>query len=431
LTKPRAKPRIFFGWWLVSAAFGIQILHSSLLFLSQGAYLLELNAAFGWSRSSISAGFSMLRLESGLLGPLQGWMIDRYGPKLVMRIGAILFGVGFIALGQIQSLWHFYGALVLIAVGSSLGGFLTIHTAIAHWFLRKRTRAMSIGSAGFALGAIVAPLVAWSMVEFGWRSTSVASGIIILAIGVPGAQAFRRSPEDYGLLPDGAVPAGGALSAPTRSATGGTAERHRVGDDSDFTVREAMRDRAFWFVALGHGTALLVTSTVPVHLVPYLIDENGWSLAATSLVFPAIMVMQLTGQAGGGFLGDLYSKRAVASVAMLGHGGAFLVLAFSASVPAVMAAIVLHGLAWGSRGPLMMAIRADYFGRRNLGQIAGWSNSITIMGSVIGPLYAGILFDVTGTYKLAFWTLGVATIMSTVFFLAARKPPPPTRGLGR
>ena len=217
----------------------------------------------------------------------------------------------------------------------------------------------------------------------------------------------------------------------TEGAVEAAAERRPVGNDSDFTVREAMRDRAFWFVALGHGTALLVTSTVPVHLVPYLIDENSWSLAATSLVFPGIMVMQLTGQLAGGILGDLYSKRAVATVAMFGHGGAFLVLAFSASVPAVTAAIVLHGLAWGSRGPLMMAIRADYFGRRNLGQIAGWSNAITIMGSVIGPLYAGILFDVTGTYTLALWTLGVATILSSAFFIAARTPPPPARALGQ
>ncbi len=430
MIKARAKPRIYFGWWLVSAAFTIQILHSSLLFLSQGAYLIELQAAFGWSRTSISGAFSMLRLESGILGPLQGWMIDRYGPKLVMRIGAILFGAGFIALGQIQSLWHFYGALAMIAIGSSLGGFLTIHTAIAHWFLRKRARAMSLGSAGFASGAMVAPVVAWSMVEFGWRSTAVASGIIILAIGIPGAQVFRRSPEEYGLLPDGAEPQDGAAKSTVAPSADVPGERHRVGDDSDFTVREAMRERAFWFVALGHGMALLVTSTVPVHLVPYLIDENGWSLAATSLVFPGIMVMQLIGQVGGGILGDFYSKRAVASVAMLGHGGAFLVLAFSASVPAVVAAMVLHGLAWGSRGPLMMAIRADYFGRRNLGQIAGWSNVITILGSVIGPLYAGILFDVTGTYKLAFWTLGAATIVSTVFFVGARKPPPPMRSFG-
>jgi MFS family permease len=143
------------------------------------------------------------------------------------------------------------------------------------------------------------------------------------------------------------------------------------------------------------------------------------------------MVMQLSGQFIGGVLGDLYSKRFVASVAMFGHGGAFIILAFSSSVPAVAAAIVLHGVAWGSRGPLMMAIRADYFGRRNLGMIAGWSNGITITGSVIGPLYAGILFDIQGDYNFAFFTLGVATILSTVFFIFARKPPPPTRVIGQ
>ncbi|MDA1036421.1 MAG: MFS transporter, partial [Chloroflexi bacterium] len=263
-----------------------------------------------------------------------------------------------------------------------------------------------------------------------WRSTAVVSGILILVVGIPGAQVFRRSPEAYGLLPDGAQPEASSVKQQAEQASNAPTGHHAVGSENDFTVREAMRDRSFWLIALGHGMALLVTSTVPVHLVPYLIDENGWNLAATSLVFPAIMVMQLTGQVGGGILGDLYSKRGVAAVAMFGHGGAFLVLAFSASVPAVIAAIILHGLAWGARGPLMMAIRADYFGRRNLGLISGWSNSITIMGSVIGPIYAGVLFDVTGTYKLAFWTLGAATMLSTVFFMAARKPLPPTRGLG-
>ncbi len=428
MIKPeRARRRIFFGWHIVAAGFFIQILHSSLLFLSQGAYLIELQAAFGWSRSSISAAFSLLRLESGFLGPLQGWMIDRFGPRPVMRIGALLFGLGFIALGQIQSLWQFYAALFVVAIGSSLGGFLTIHTAIAHWFNRKRARAMSIGSAGFASGALVAPLVAWSMVEFGWRTTAVVSGFVILSVGVPGAQFFKRSPEHYGLLPDGDTPTGGVV--PGHEDTGVRATV--IGDSSDFTVREAVRDRSFWFIAIGHGTALLVTGTVPVHLVPFLVDQNGWSLAATSFVFPALMVMQLSGQFIGGVLGDLYSKRFVASVAMFGHGGAFIILAFSSSVPAVAAAIVLHGVAWGSRGPLMMAIRADYFGRRNLGMIAGWSNGITITGSVIGPLYAGILFDIQGDYNFAFFTLGVATILSTVFFIFARKPPPPTRVIGQ
>jgi MFS family permease len=139
------------------------------------------------------------------------------------------------------------------------------------------------------------------------------------------------------------------------------------------------------------------------------------------------MVMQIIGQVGGGIFGDLYSRRMVAAAAMLGHGAAFIILAFSAAPLAVGVSVALHGISWGARGPQMMAIRADYFGRRNLGLIAGWSNAITVIGSVIGPVYAGVMFDWQGDYTVAFWTIGLATAFSTVLFLAARKPPPPAR----
>jgi MFS family permease len=418
-----AKPRLYYGWWLVIGGFAVQNLQSSLLFLSQGAYLIELQAAFGWSRSAISGAFSLVRLESGVLGPLQGWMIDRFGARPVMLVGTLLFGVGFILLGRIQNLWQFYVAFGVIAMGSGLGGFLTIHTAIAQWFVRKRARAMSVTSIGFATGALVAPIVAWSLVTQGWRETSFISGVVILLVGLPAAQLFRSTPEAHGLLPDGDTVEEARL-ARERAAVRAHAPEINEGD---FTVREAMRDRSFWFVSLGHGMALLVTSTVPVHMVPYLVDQNAWSPAATALVFPGIMVMQIAGQITGGLLGDLYNKRFVAAGAMVGHGLAFIVLAISPSVTAVIATIVLHGFSWGARGPLMMAIRADFYGRRNLGLISGWSNSITLMGSVIGPVYAGVLFDQLGSYNVAFWTLGVATAASTVFFLAARKPPLPAR----
>ena len=425
-TPPRpvsARRPVFFGWWIVLAGSSIQLLHSSLLFLSQGAYLIELQGAFGWSKSSISGAFSLLRVESGLLGPLQGWMIDRFGARPVMIIGTVLFGAGLIGFGQTQSLWHFYVSFGFVAVGSSLGGFLTINTALAHWFRRKRTRAMSLTSVGFAFGALVAPVVAWSMVTLGWRETAVISGIVVLVVGLPASQMFRRTPEEYGLLPDG----GPQQTRGVQDENRAPATRAANSGETSFTVREAMRDRSFWFIAVGHGMALLVVATVPVHLVPYLVEQNGWSPAATSLVFPAIMTMQLVGQVVGGFLGDYHSKRIVAAVAMLGHGGAFVALALSSAPLAVACAVVLHGLAWGARGPLMMAIRADYFGVRNLGKIAGWSNAITLIGSVIGPLYAGVMFDLTGTYNVAFWTLGAATAVSTVFFLLARKPPTPIR----
>ena len=417
-----ARRRLFYGWWLIAGGFGIQILHSSLLFLSQGFYLVELEMALRASRGAISWAFGLIRLESGLLGPLQGWMVDRYGPRPVMRGGTLLFGIGFILLGQVQSLGQLFAVFAVIAVGSSLAGFLTIHLALANWFLRKRTQAMGLTSAGFAAGALLVPLVGWSIGTYGWRTTAVISGVLILLAGLPAAQLFRRRPEDYGMRPDGDPPA-----APQASGEPSAAQRPSAAVEVDFTVREAVRDRSFWLISIGHGMALLVVGTVPVHLVPHLMERNGWDAAVAALIFPAIMVMQIAGHIGGGILGDRYSKRMIASISMLGHGSALILLAFVTTPMALVAAAVLHGLAWGTRGPLMMSIRADYFGRRNLGIISGWSSVLTMTGSVIGPVYAGMMHDAFGDYTTAFWTLGAATVVSTLFFVLARRPPAPAR----
>ncbi|MEX2598592.1 MAG: MFS transporter [Dehalococcoidia bacterium] len=405
---------------MVAAAFCSQILHSSMLFFAQGLYLVEWERAFGWSRGSISIAFSMIRVESGILGPIQGWLIDRFGPRPVMLAGNLCFATGFFVLSQVNNLWQLYIAFAFLAIGTGLAGFLTVTTAVAQWFQRMRTRAMSFTSVGFAAGAIVVPIIGWSIVTQGWRETAFFSGVAVLLIGVPAALLFRRRPEDYGLLPDGDQ---AATAAPGEEPD--TSQGKQPNADGDFTVRQALRTPAFWFVTLGHGTALLVVATIPVHLTPHLVDENNWSTAAVALVFPGLMVMQITGQLSGGVLGDLYSKRLIAAFAMLGHSSAMIILAFSAHPVAVAAALVLHGLGWGARGPLMMSIRAEYFGRRNLGMIAGWSNTITMTGSIIGPIVAGVMYDAFGSYTVPFLTIGLATGASTVFFIMARKPRTP------
>jgi MFS family permease len=419
---PARRQRVFYGWWVVASAMATQMLHNSLLFLSQGLYLVELEAAYRWSRGTISWGFAMVRIETGLLGPLQGWAVDRFGPRPVMLVGMSAFGLGFMGLSAVHTLWGFFAAMAVIAVGSSLAGFLTVQTAIAQWFVRKRSRAISLSSMGYSAGALVAPLVAWSVASNGWRPTAFASGVVLLALGIPLAMLYRRNPESMGLRPDGDPPLP-QDGAPMREA-GAPPVR---GAETDFRVGEAMRDRAFWFIAAGHGMALLVVAAVPAHIVPHLMERNSWSAGTASLVFPGIMVGQVAGQLAGAALGDRLSKRMLAAGAMLGHGGAMLLLAYATSVPAVVAVTLLHGVAWGMRGPLMMAIRADYYGRRYLGTISGWASSLTMGGSIVGPVLAGVFHDRYGDYTLAFAIIGVATLVSTVLFVAARRPPAPAR----
>lgn len=421
----RRTGRIFHGWWIVVAGMGMQALQNALLGSSYGAYTVLLQDTYGWNKTVFSAAFSLQQVESGILGPFQGWLLDRFGPRAVMRAGIVLFGIGFMLFSQLNSIATFYGAFLVIAVGTSLGGFLPIAVTLVNWFERRRSTAMGIMQTGMGIGGLCAPLVAWSLNVNGWRATAFASGVLIIVVGLPLTKLMRHRPEDYGLLPDGDLPDDRPASAGQPSAV---ATPH-VRPATDFTPREALRTRSFWFVSIGHACALLVVSAVMVHLVPHLKERLGYSVQQGAAIVAIITTMSMIGQLGGGFLGDRLSKRYMVTVCMLGHGSALLLLANATALWMVVAFAVLHGLSWGTRGPLMQTIRADYFGRTSYGTIMGFSNLIVTVGMVTGPLVAGILYDRLGDYHTGFTVLAVLAGCGSVFWVLATKPPLPVRAV--
>jgi len=195
----------------------------------------------------------------------------------------------------------------------------------------------------------------------------------------------------------------------------------------DFTVREAVRDRSFWLVSIGHGMALVSVFAVMVHLVPLLVEGHGWNETSAQAMFAVVSTSSLIGQISGGLLGDRFSKTRISAVCMVGHCVALVLMATAGSGIFVAVAAAVHGRAWGVRGPLMMAIRADFYGMRNFGKIMGYSSVIVMIGPLLGPALAGGLNDHFGSYREAFMVVGILTGMSTVFFLLARKPPLPQR----
>ena len=161
-TKHRTN-RIFFGWWIVAGGFSLQLLIGSLMIHSFTAYFPLLQSQFGWSRGMLSGAFALSRAESGLLGPLQGWLIDKIGPRMMARIGILLFGLGFIYFSQINSILDYYLAFLLMAMGSSIAGMLTIATTVVNWFVRRRSVAMGIAMSGFGIGGLLVPAVALAL----------------------------------------------------------------------------------------------------------------------------------------------------------------------------------------------------------------------------------------------------------------------------
>lgn len=403
------KKKLFYGWRIVGAGAGLQIMQSALLHQAFGAYVAVLTAERGWSKTALSGAAALQSAESALIGPVLGWIIDRFGPQGMLRIGVFVLGGGFMLLSQIDTLLGFYGAFVVIAIGASMSGFFPVNVAVIQWFEKYRARALSGISMGLAVGGVLVPVVAWSLQTYGWRVTAFASGVIYIIVGWPMARIVRRRPEDHGLTVDGLIQVKAddtqAASAPRR----------------DFSVREAVRTRAFWMVSLGHACAMMAVYVVSVHAITHM-KELGYTLAEASFAISLMTMGQGAGVLIGGAIGDKYEKRYLAAFCNLMHAAGLLMLTYAVNNLMIVAFALLHGTAWGLRGPLMQAIRADYFGRQAIGVILGLSSMIVVSGHIIGPMLAGALADWTGNYRAGFTVVAGLIGLGSIFFVLAKSP---------
>jgi sugar phosphate permease len=416
--------RLFYGWYMVGASSAMQFVQGTLLLQSFGAYFAVLRDDRGWSKTELAGAAAIHQVEAAILGPVLGWFIDRFGPQGVIRAGVVLFGLGFMLLSFIDTLLQFYGAFILTALGASLCGFFPLNVALIHWFEKKRARALSSMQLGMAAGGLCLPLVALSLASFGWRATAFASGVIIIVVCLPLSYVFRRRPEDYGLRMDGAPPPSAGAAGGTVAAASGPTDPDA---SRDFTAREALRTPAFWLLSLGHGFALFVVMGINTHAITHMKEGLGYSIEQASLAIMLQTVAQLCGVGLGAWIGDRYNKRRMSAYCMLGHMAGLLFLTYATGPAMIVAYAILHGVAWGLRGPFMQALRADYFGRSSIGMILGLSFMIIMIGQVGGPMIAGVLADLTGNYRLGFTVLAVLAGLGSLFFLFARKPPLPRR----
>ena len=390
--------------------------YGSLFTYGFSTYFLPIQRALATNRASLSLGFSFTRIESALLGPIEGYLVDRYGPRRIILIGYLIMGAGFIAFSKISNLTEFYFAFAFIAFGASLSGFLPMSTAVTNWFIRRRGLAMGILLSGISIGGLLVPLVAMSIEALGWRDTALFSGFLCWIIGMPIASLMRHKPEPYGYLPDGdRLPADEGDGEPIDAQKSiGAASR-------EFTVWEALRSLPFWIIAMAHGFSLFIVGAVSVHLIPRIVDM-GFSLAEASLAYSFMNGIAIAGRVGGGFLGDQLPKKLVLIACFIMQSVAMVMLAYGSTMGLVMVAISIYGLGYGARGPMLVALRADYFGRERFATIMGTSQLFLWPGTALGPLFAGYLFDIQGTYTEAFIWLSVVNLVGIVVLLFLKPP---------
>ena len=417
---------IFYGWYIVGAGLIINMLMGGLVMHAFGFYAAALKDEFAWSATIFGIAAAVTRVESGLLGPIQGWMIDRFGPRVMMRIGVTSTALGLILFAWLWDEASFIGFYILLSVGTSIGGFMTVSVAVVTWFERKRSRAVGIMSMGFTFGSVVAILTSVLISGVGWRETSIGTGIFMLVVGWALSYLFVGHPSDKGLEVDGGpARAKSTANGASPQAAPANPSRHR-----DFTAREALRTRAFWGLALAHGAPLMVVGMWLGHGVLHIDELSGFSAGSARAVVIAMLASQLVGQALSAWGGDRYPKRPLLILCMVGHTIGGLALALADSWWMLITFAILNGVAWGGRGALITALRADYFGSSQFGRIMGWTSMVMMPFMTIGMLGSGILRDVFGSYDIPFAVFSLAAGTGILWVLMATRPALPGGGAG-
>ncbi len=408
--------KVFYGWWIVLSGLIANFLSGAMYTYGFSAFFSPISNELGWKRAVMSAPLGLSKLEGALFGPLAGYMVDKFGPRKLMFIGVILVGTGYLILSRINSLAMFY--LVFIFFYALGAGLVTTsqQVAVVNWFRKRRALALGILLGGFNVGAMATPAVVWLIAARGWRSAALIIGSIMLMVQIPLSRVLRHRPESYGYLPDGMTEEK-TKEIETSSRKESTVAEH------NFTPIQAVRTQSFWFISLAYACRNMITAAVPVHLIPF-IQDLGYSAAVGGNMMAIMGASALIGRIVMGHLADIFPKRYAFASCMIVLGISVFILSSAQSVWQLVLWAVLYGPAYGVGAPIMSATIADYYGRKFFGTINGLTHIAMALTTVVGPVFAGYMFDVTGSYRLAFVSFAAVCAIGAMSAALARRPQP-------
>ncbi len=402
----------FRGWWIVGASFLALYLNGSSTSYLMGVLILPMETDLGWSRATLLGALTVSTFVTAGAGMLMGPFYDKHGARVGMTLSALISGIVLLLLPHVTTVWQYY-LLLGIGMGVARSGLENIgpRTAIANWFVRRRAAAFAWYSGGRAVFGVtaVAPF-AYLVSQTSWRSGWTVIGALELAVLMPMIWlVVRRRPEDLGQLPDGDTP------RPHTPAT--------LLAEPEWTRKQAMRTKAFWFMVLGFAFVGFPTSGMIANMLPYFSDE-GLSLEAASVAFSVFAFGALMGRPIWGLVSTRLGIHPALTLYAVVYGLAIasMVLAFNSFSLFIAAFFV--GVPTGGAAQLQAQAWPDFFGRRSVGAITGISTLIIMPSIAIGPLLAAVAFDLMGSYNFIFLAYAAGAMVSSVFFYLAKRPSP-------
>ncbi len=418
---------IFFGWYLVAASIATNTIFSAAYFQGFGVLIIPIERTFGWDRWVISAAMSLRQLESGILSPAVGYLLDRFSARKLIFWSAVISGIGFIGLGFTTGIVTFFLFFVVISVGASgVSHSVTWPVIVSRWFRRNRGLAMGLAVTGPIFGSPIVILNTQIEAAYGWRILIIGYGILVLVGITLLSMLVRDRPEPYGLRPDGVPLDEGA------SAGHPTAPSPRR-PDTGLTLHAVLRTKEFWLFTSYLAGTFIVNSAFQVHLIPYFQQDMGLTPAGAAVVLSMVFILSGIGRVGGGRLLDKMDYRLVlaAVAALMGFGLLYLQLADANTVLAALPFALMFGVSFGCLVPMRGAVGSIMFGIRSIGGVLGLLQGASIAAGVVGPLVMGIIFDLNGNYSVAIWGLIIISALMVPMSLAMASPDEMSKRIGQ
>jgi MFS family permease len=407
---------VFYGWIIVAAQFITAAVAVPARFVFSIFYIAIIED-FGWSRASTAGAFSLHMLLYGISSPIVGGLIDRLGPRKMMPLGAITLASGLFLASRINSIWQLYLVYgIVVAWGASSLGFVSNNTILSRWFVRRRATAIGMAVAGIGVGTLLAsPAVQWLILRFGWRIAFLSLAAVVTTILVPlTTLVHREGPEELGLLPDGLQP---ATETAESSGDGDGGDIDNAADRvaaRNWTLGKALRSYRFWLVFLATLLAGLSRSSMITHQVAHVVDV-GYSKMLAATIFGLMALISSGGNIMAGYLSDRRGRELTYTLGgALATIGIFTLMSITdAEHPGMLYAYaVLYGLGYGAHAPVNASLQADMFRGPHFGSIHGFIVTGYGIGSAIGPWLSGLIFDVAGSYRIAFSVASVAIALT-------------------
>ena len=420
-------PRVFYGWYIVGAAFLANISCAFFLSSTLSVFLKPVTTDLGVSRGFFSLLRSGEHLLYALMAPWVGAKLDQIGPRRMMVVGSVLSAVGFLLLGQVAQFWQFASTrMTLMAVGHALVCYFVVNVTVARWFVRMRGRALAFSHLGHGIAKVaISAVVGWLLTFIAWRQVWTLFGVLVVVLAViPVAIFMRRSPEDMGLHPDGDAP-GEPADAAARAQGRSPAAGNEPEPDIHWTRRDVRRTSTFWLIILAFGMVDIGITGLNLHVVSY-VSDLGFGGFPAALTMTVIAGTQAASGLLWGFVGERVSVRKVISFLFLMEAAGLYVAANAQDLSTIYLGFFFYGLGLGGAQVLEEVMWANYFGRVSLGTVRGAALQIVLLCGVCGPPFFGFVFDYTGSYRISLYLFMAMLLISSALTLTIRRPHHPS-----